>query len=127
MYSVVFPVTVPALGFTTVFLDPSQFRDSTKESEIFTLKEDFQGTSISNEYLDVEINGKSGLWTSIENKLIGKSISVNQGLYWYNASAGNSESPEASGFLLFYLITMKEHMYLDPTVQLCFLCLNTSL
>lgn len=99
-----FLVTVPPLGFTTVFLDPTQFRDSTQISKVVEFKENGADFVVENDMVRLTFDGNSNLWTGIENLGIGENLTVNQGIYWYNASTGNDQSPQASGFpAIFFL------------------------
>lgn len=114
LYTIVFQASVPALGFTTVFLDPTQFRDTNEVSKEIEWE---AGTDfvIENELIRLTFDGNANLWIGMENMGIDKNISVNQGFYWYNASVGNAQSPQASGFPPFFISTEENRSLCVPT------------
>ncbi|NWV30922.1 MA2B1 mannosidase, partial [Grantiella picta] len=56
---------------------------------------------IENEHLRVLFDPRTGLLREIQNLAKGFSLPVSQGFYWYNASAGNTQNPQASGAYIF--------------------------
>lgn len=56
---------------------------------------------IENEYLRVLFDPITGLMKEIQNLERGIALPVTQSFYWYNASIGNEDSPQASGAYIF--------------------------
>lgn len=93
LYTIVFPVKLPPLGFTTVFLT------SSSQSISSVLAND---TVIENQHLKVTFDPNTNLLASIENKDTKKKLTVKQEFFWYNASTGNNkDSDQASGAYIF--------------------------
>jgi lysosomal alpha-mannosidase len=90
----VFQATIPALGYTTYFLQMS--------SSHFFEKSDASPNSISNKFLKVTYDPTSKLMTSITRLDTNQTVQISQNLFWYNASAGNNvQSNQASGAYIF--------------------------
>jgi len=100
VWTLVFPVEIPAVGFRTYFLQPSsrsRFTTITKAKPT----EDGQDITIQNEFYSLTFSGKTNKLASITNKLIQQTLTVTQDILWYNESAGNNADQQASGAYIF--------------------------
>lgn len=98
-YTIYFEATVPALGFTTFFIQPSKKQVFVPKVEIADPDAD---VIVDNKFITVTYNGVTNLLTSIENKVAAKKLNVQQNFYYYNASSvGDSQSGQASGAYIF--------------------------
>ncbi|XP_032939560.1 lysosomal alpha-mannosidase [Catharus ustulatus] len=64
-------------------------------------QQDSEELQIENEHLRVLADPGSGLLREIHNLRHGLSLPVSQSFYWYNASTGDGQSPQASGAYIF--------------------------
>ncbi|XP_078577239.1 lysosomal alpha-mannosidase-like isoform X1 [Branchiostoma floridae x Branchiostoma japonicum] len=97
-HELLFPVSAPALGFSTYFVSQSQnsSRSAGKQPKAGDDQE------IHNEHLSLLFDGKTGLLKSVVNLETNLTLKVNQGFYWYNSSAGNNKaSNKKSGAYVF--------------------------
>lgn len=96
-YTIYFEATVPALGFTTFFIQPHK-----KESSVPTVEIANADVVVENKFIKVTFNGETNLLTSVENKVAGKKLNIQQNFYYYNASSfGDGQSSQASGAYIF--------------------------
>ncbi|XP_053907882.1 lysosomal alpha-mannosidase [Cuculus canorus] len=94
-----FHASVPALGFSTFSVSRLSRRDPlTPPAQTPHLS---QPREIRNEHIRVLFDPVTGLLEEIENLDAGISLPVFQSFYWYNASIGNAENPQASGAYIF--------------------------
>eukprot|EP01119_Soliformovum_irregulare_P015649 TRINITY_DN4429_c0_g1_i8.p1 TRINITY_DN4429_c0_g1~~TRINITY_DN4429_c0_g1_i8.p1 ORF type:complete len:877 (-),score=245.06 TRINITY_DN4429_c0_g1_i8:14-2644(-) len=93
--SVAFQVEIPALGFNTYFLQHNS-RD-----EIIPAKMIQDEMILENEFLKVAFDAETHRLKNITNKVSGRTVKIGQELMWWNASAGNKESSQASGAYVF--------------------------
>ncbi|XP_078660424.1 lysosomal alpha-mannosidase-like isoform X1 [Branchiostoma floridae x Branchiostoma belcheri] len=111
----VFPVTVPALGFNTYLISQASRRNTRMESLFMPQAETnvvsmmipqspmMRGdTEIHNEHLSLVFDSTTGYLktvTNLKKKLV---LNVNQAFYWYNSSTGNNkDSTQRSGAYIF--------------------------
>lgn len=102
-YEIVFPINIPALGFSTYFLNQSSdeenksFSPTYSELEELNLKNDF----IDNNKIRLEFSSETGRLVRMickDTKLV---LSVDQQFFWYKGSEGNQDSKQTSGAYVF--------------------------
>nr|QHC34068.1 lysosomal alpha-mannosidase [Platynereis dumerilii] len=95
-----FEALLPALGFSTFFVESTSDTPSEKLAEEEKITERF---SMENEHLAVHFDGESGLLSGITMKKENKEVSVGQNFYYYEGHPGNNSKPEfqASGAYIF--------------------------
>jgi hypothetical protein len=99
LYTLVFPVEVPPMGFTTYVVQPSSSSKTYYSEPKVNPKDD---TTLENQYLKVVFSASTGRLASITNKASGITLQVSQDYLWYNGSAGNNAmSDQASGAYIF--------------------------
>nr|XP_033811493.1 lysosomal alpha-mannosidase isoform X2 [Geotrypetes seraphini] len=97
-----FQASVPPLGFcvysvTKTSVDPLQRTKA--EQELHRAKA--VPLQIENKHLHVLFDPVTGLISKIENLDSGITLPITQNLYWYKASSGNADNPQASGAYIF--------------------------
>eukprot|EP01116_Phalansterium_solitarium_P019911 TRINITY_DN5728_c0_g2_i1.p1 TRINITY_DN5728_c0_g2~~TRINITY_DN5728_c0_g2_i1.p1 ORF type:complete len:1012 (-),score=366.51 TRINITY_DN5728_c0_g2_i1:80-3115(-) len=97
--NLVFEASVPALGFSTYFLEAGSSSDTTFSKP--EVPEPDADTVVDSTYVTVTISGVTNRVTSIVNKVTGVSLTLDQNFQWYNASAGNNADDQASGAYIF--------------------------
>lgn len=89
LFDLVFKAAVPPLGYATYFLQPTQGRAPltyvATVREVGTAEADI---TIQNPFLAASFASSSGLLSSLTDKVAGYTADVEQGIWWYNASAG---------------------------------------
>ena len=100
-YEIAFLAKVPALGFSTYFINKSSywkklFYYGSKRADSHTNE-----VSIENDFMKLRFSLDSGRLTSITDFTSDLTIALNQAFYWYEASIGNSVSSQASGAYIF--------------------------
>eukprot|EP01119_Soliformovum_irregulare_P005383 TRINITY_DN1714_c0_g1_i1.p1 TRINITY_DN1714_c0_g1~~TRINITY_DN1714_c0_g1_i1.p1 ORF type:complete len:977 (+),score=300.90 TRINITY_DN1714_c0_g1_i1:52-2982(+) len=94
--TVAFEARLPALGFSTYFLQYSA------TEEVIPVKNIDAEQILENDHIRVVFDGQTNRLKNITNKDSGKTIVVDQQLMWWNASAGNNNvSQQASGAYIF--------------------------
>ena len=89
LYDLVFKAAVPPLGYATYFLQPTQGRAALTHvatvREVGSVEADI---TIQNPLIAASFASSSGLLSSLTDKVAGHTADVEQGIWWYNASAG---------------------------------------
>ncbi|XP_060037774.1 lysosomal alpha-mannosidase isoform X2 [Erinaceus europaeus] len=97
-----FPATVPALGFSVYSVSrvsprrPTSLRRRPRAQEAESLE-----LTIQNEYLQARFDPDTGLLMEVNNLEEGLQLAVRQAFFWYNASMGDGLSSQASGAYIF--------------------------
>ncbi|RXN26527.1 lysosomal alpha-mannosidase [Labeo rohita] len=91
----VFQVEAPPLGYSTYII--SMHKDEPQASSA----KPTATRSIQNKFLKVTFDDTTGLLSSLTNLETNQTIRLTQNFYWYNASVGNTESPQTSGAYIF--------------------------
>ncbi|XP_078091137.1 lysosomal alpha-mannosidase isoform X2 [Mustelus asterias] len=100
----VFPVRVPALGFSTYSVSRKSASSVLSKLVRSVKRHQNQGQNqlaIENEYIQVLFDADTGLMKEIENRQKNFSLPVNQNFHWYVASSGDQKSSQASGAYIF--------------------------
>ncbi|TRZ06516.1 hypothetical protein HGM15179_020594 [Zosterops borbonicus] len=95
-----FQAWAPPWGFSTFRvqqLSPGGARDPSPKSPPGGAENPW----IENEHLRVQFDPVTGHLSEIHNLARGFSLPVSQAFYWYNASTGDGQSPQASGAYIF--------------------------
>eukprot|EP01087_Luapelamoeba_hula_P010477 TRINITY_DN2776_c0_g1_i2.p1 TRINITY_DN2776_c0_g1~~TRINITY_DN2776_c0_g1_i2.p1 ORF type:complete len:1012 (-),score=176.54 TRINITY_DN2776_c0_g1_i2:20-3019(-) len=101
IYTLVFTLTIPPLGWSNVVVQSGASAKPAFE-ETYEPSDVEADRVIQNQFLSVTISGTTGRIQSVQNKAKGITVSVNQDLAWYNASAGNNVlSNQPSGAYIF--------------------------
>ncbi|NXX60469.1 MA2B1 mannosidase, partial [Scopus umbretta] len=98
-WELLFQASVPALGFSTFAvsrLSRGDPRGHPARAPVLS-----QPREIQNEHVRVLFDPLTGHLKEIQNLDKSISLPVFQSFYWYNASVGNDESPQASGAYIF--------------------------
>eukprot|EP01112_Ceratiomyxa_fruticulosa_P004317 TRINITY_DN1480_c0_g1_i3.p1 TRINITY_DN1480_c0_g1~~TRINITY_DN1480_c0_g1_i3.p1 ORF type:complete len:1026 (+),score=222.23 TRINITY_DN1480_c0_g1_i3:180-3257(+) len=101
-YSLVFPATLPPLGFTTFFISPNKtMYDAAELAEEIIIKPDPDITfTLENDYLTVTLDS-NGNFVTVYNKETEQSMNLTQQYMYYISSVGDAESDQASGAYIF--------------------------
>ncbi|NXK15643.1 MA2B1 mannosidase, partial [Herpetotheres cachinnans] len=94
-----FQASAPPLGFSTFTVSRLSRRDPRAPPARTPVLS--QPQQIQNEYVRVLFDPLTGHLREIQNLEKSISLPVFQSFYWYNASIGNDESPQASGAYIF--------------------------
>jgi lysosomal alpha-mannosidase len=109
LYSVVFPVTVPAVGFATYFVDLTNQAVSTAHQSTV---EEFDRrhrapnapttTSIENNKVRLTFDTQTNALVAIVDRTTNRTLSLTQNFHYYNGSTGNNAaSSQESGAYIF--------------------------
>lgn len=101
-WKLLFPASVPALGFSIYSV--TKMSGHNHQAHNLTArpkKPKSRALVIENKYIRATFDSDTGLLMKIENLEQNISLPVRQGFYWYNASTGDEESPQASGAYIF--------------------------
>jgi lysosomal alpha-mannosidase len=96
-YYVVFPATVPGLGFTTYFV---MVGASSENSEISSVETPLAGFTLSNKYLTVNLDIHGDI-QSVVLAGTGQTVTLSQEYQYYVSNTGDSASPQPSGAYVF--------------------------
>ncbi|XP_034378373.1 lysosomal alpha-mannosidase isoform X1 [Arvicanthis niloticus] len=101
-WELLFPASVPALGFSTYSVNKvSGHNHQARNQLIRSRKPKSRVIVIENKYIRATFDSGTGLLMKIENMEQNLSLPVSQGFFWYNASAGDKKSSQASGAYIF--------------------------
>jgi lysosomal alpha-mannosidase len=120
-YHIIFTATVPALGFTTYFV---QLGSSSEATEVSAERAAAANIILSNKYLSVTLDSNGNI-QSVTNNAIGKTIPVQQNYLYYISNRGDSVSGQASGAYIFRPATQNSNPY--PTATPTVTVINGSL
>lgn len=101
-WELLFPASVPALGFSTYSVTKMSGRNEQVPSLLSRpRKPKSRVLVIENEYIRATFDSGTGFLMKIENKEQNLSLAVSQSFFWYNASVGDDKSSQASGAYIF--------------------------
>ncbi|XP_077995437.1 lysosomal alpha-mannosidase-like isoform X2 [Glandiceps talaboti] len=87
-HQVIFPVTIPAVGFSTYTLTAKSLRKTYAVYDDISrhVTHTIDDVMIKNEHLSLSFDGNTGLLKSVSNLADDLTIPVQQSFYWYNSS-----------------------------------------
>ena len=97
-YTLLFSAAVPPLGFATYFVRAA---GSDQKDKVQSNLKEPEAVIIQNEHLQVAFDETTGHVQSIVNLDRKLTVTLDQQLFWYNASTGNINSTQASGAYIF--------------------------
>lgn len=102
-FELVFFAKVPALGFSTYFVNSTK---STVKNKIFKdvpkrVYADADEVSIENEFIKLSFSEDTGHLTTMTDKSSKTTTVLSQEFYWYNGSVGTDASKQPSGAYIF--------------------------
>lgn len=101
LVTITFYGTIPAFGFETFLVSVSSGTNQTTNLTSLTPGSGIPDIVLDgSEFVNVTISGSSGRLESVRSAELNSAsfpLSVEQFLFWYNASDGNAESSQASG------------------------------
>ncbi|XP_052022231.1 lysosomal alpha-mannosidase isoform X2 [Apodemus sylvaticus] len=101
-FELLFPVSVPALGFSSYSVTKVSGRnDQARHLLARPRKPKSRVLVIENKYIRATFDSDTGLLMKIENMEENILLEVSQGFFWYNASVGDGKSSQASGAYIF--------------------------